>query len=271
MREIGFKGGYADPCLLTRKTDKGICYIALYVDDCYCAGTTDAIEEVIKELQSPKHGYTLKLEYDMTDYLSCHIAFSKKRDKAWLGQPHLIAKLEKTFKDLVKDLTTYKTPGTPHQGILRIKNEPNTPKIKESMIGKDNHKLYRSGVGMLLYLVKHSRPDIGNAVRELSKVLDNPTPAAFKEMKRVIKYVLDTKEYGLKLFPNQTKGLKEFEMVLYTDSDWAGDKDTRISVSGYCIFLQGVPISWKSKAQRSGTLEYHVQQSYWLYQKLQNK
>ena len=40
---------------------------------------------------------------------------------------------------------------------------------------------------MLRYLVKHSRPNIGNAVRELSKVLDNPTPAAFKEIKRVIK------------------------------------------------------------------------------------
>jgi hypothetical protein len=43
-------------------------------------------------------------------------------------------------------------------------------------------------------------------------------------------------------------------MVVYTDSDWAGDKDDRRSVSGYVIFVLGVPILWKSKSQRSVTL-----------------
>ena len=52
---------------------------------------------------------------------------------------------------------------------------------------------------MLLYLVKYSRPDIANPVRELSKVLDGSTDASFKEMLRVIKYVLDTKNMGLKI------------------------------------------------------------------------
>jgi hypothetical protein len=40
---------------------------------------------------------------------------------------------------------------------------------------------------MLLYLIKHSRRDISNAVRELTKCLDGATPEAFKEMLRVIK------------------------------------------------------------------------------------
>jgi hypothetical protein len=38
---------------------------------------------------------------------------------------------------------------------------------------------------------------------------------------------------------------------VYTDSDWAGDKDTRLSVTGYVLFLMNVPILWKSKAQKS--------------------
>ena len=42
-----------------------------------------------------------------------------------------------------------------------------------------------------------------------------------------------------------------FEVVLFSDSDWAGDKETRMSVTGYCVFLQGCPISWKSKRQTS--------------------
>ena len=41
----------------------------------------------------------------------------------------------------------------------------------------EDHETYRSGVGTLLYLTKHSRPDISNPVRELSKTMDAPAPA----------------------------------------------------------------------------------------------
>ena len=106
---------------------------------------------------------------------------------------------------------------------------------------------------MLLYLLKHSRPDIGNAVRELTKVLDKPTPAAFKEMKRVIKFVLDTANYGLRIEPTSLDD-DHWTMVGFSDSDWAGDKDTRLSISGFVIFILGVPISFRSKQQKSVAL-----------------
>jgi len=41
---------------------------------------------------------------------------------------------------------------------------------------------------------------------------------------------------------------------VFTDSDYARDSNTRISISGFCIFLLGVPICWKSKSQQSVTL-----------------
>ena len=88
--------------------------------------------------------------------------------------------------------------GTPSLSIVRNS-------LQEVSISQEDHKLYRSGVGMLLYLVKYSRPDIANPVRELSKVLDAPMSASFKEMLRVIKYGLDTKEYGLQVHPTKEK------------------------------------------------------------------
>ena len=98
---------------------------------------------------------------------------------------------------------------------------------------------------MLLFLVKHSRPDIANAVRELSKCLDGATKESYKEMLRVTKFVLDTSTRGLKVFPKlSSKGV--WELVLYSDSDWAGDKDNRRSVTGYMLFLNGV---WKQAAK----------------------
>jgi hypothetical protein len=43
--------------------------------------------------------------------------------------------------------------------------------------------------------------------------------------------------------------LKEF-----SDSDWAGDPETRISVTGFIVYPQNVPVCWRSKAQRGVTL-----------------
>ena len=40
----------------------------------------------------------------------------------------------------------------------------------------------------------------------------------------------------------------------YTDSDYAGDADTRESVSGFMIYVNGCLIAWKSKGQKSVTL-----------------
>jgi hypothetical protein len=52
---------------------------------------------------------------------------------------------------------------------------------------------------VLLYLVKHSRPDISNSVRALSKVADVATEAHFKALLRTDKYVIDTEHLGLLL------------------------------------------------------------------------
>ena len=139
----------------------------------------------------------------------------------------------------------YKTPGTPHKIQVREKD-------KEKCISKEDQKLFRSGVGMLLYLVKHSRPDIANPVRELSKLLDGATKEAFKEIMRLIKYVLDTKGWGLKIEP--TFGSEAWNLVCFCDSDYAGDPDSRKSVSGNILYVRGVPICWRLKAQKTITL-----------------
>ena len=245
LKLIGFEASLADPCLMTKRCKFGDVYIGLYVDDCYCCGHQEDIETVIVEMKN--HGFELKIEREMHDYLSCKIEFSKDRDKIWIGQPHLMKKICNVFGPIVKKMAKYKTPGSPHVGIIR-------PSEDDSLIDKEDFELYQSGVGMLLYLVKHSRPDIANATRELSKVMDEPTPAAMKELKRVMKYVIDTKNYGLKMSPKMMNADGNMEVVLFSDSDWAGDKETRMSVTGYCVFLQGCPISWKSKGQTSVTL-----------------
>ena len=129
------------------------------------------------------------------------------------------------------------------------------PDEGDPLITTGEQTKYCSGVGMLLCLIKHSRPDISNAVRELTKVLDGATPAHWKAMIRVIKYVLDTKMHALKLHPvKDSPSSAKFNLEGYSDSEFAGDRDTRVSVYGYITYFCGAPISWKSKASKSVTL-----------------
>ena len=45
------------------------------------------------------------------------------------------------------------------------------------------------------------RPDIENEVRELTRLNDVPTGNAMKEIKLVIKYLIDTGNKGMKMTP----------------------------------------------------------------------
>ena len=93
------------------------------------------------------------------------------------------------------------------------------------MIPMTLQELYRSGVGSLLcYLIKHSRPDISNIVCELAKCMGGASEAAMKELLQVIKFVMDTRNFGLKIEPKLPQ--KEmWNMLVYSHSDWAEDKE----------------------------------------------
>ena len=53
-------------------------------------------------------------------------------------------------------------------------------------------------------------------------------------------------------------------LEVYSDSDWAGDPDDRKSVGCYIIFLNGVPIAWRSKSQKVVSLSLAVKQNFML-------
>jgi hypothetical protein len=71
-----------------------------------------------------------------------------------------------------------------------------------------------------------------------------------KELMRVSKFVLDTKDHGLIIKPKEPDG-KSWDLVMYIDSHYAGDKDCHISVMGYILYICEVAIPWKSKGQKS--------------------
>jgi hypothetical protein len=67
-------------------------------------------------------------------------------------------------------------------------------------------------------------------VRELSKCIDGTALAAYKETLRIIRFVLDTQLFCLKMEPKKDE--EEWNLLVYSDSDWSGDSDNHISIAG---------------------------------------
>ena len=103
------------------------------------------------------------------------------KTKGLLGQHFIMKSLEQKFGERAMKERLSLTPGTPRFTARRLENP-------EDKVSPEEHEIYRSGVGTLLYLTKHSRPDICNPVKELSKTMDAPAPVHLKEMYKVIRF-----------------------------------------------------------------------------------
>ena len=107
---------------------------------------------------------------------------------------------------------------------------------------------YRGLIGSLLYLTA-SRPDIMFSVCMCARFQSNPKESHFAIAKRILKYLKGTINVGL-WYP---KGAS-FNLVGYSDADFAGCKLDRKSTSGTCHLLGSSLVSWHSKKQASVAL-----------------
>jgi len=91
LKNIEFKGGFVDPCLMIKYSNDRTLFASVYIDDNFCVGHTKVLKAFVEDLK--KQGLTVKVAEKLMDYLSCLIKFSQDRKSAWVRQPHLIAKL----------------------------------------------------------------------------------------------------------------------------------------------------------------------------------
>jgi len=240
---LGYKASLADPCLFLRKleAEEVLSITFVYVDDGGCLAKTEIIAETLKGLSKE---FLIKDLGPLKNYVGCQLIENPEEKEMWILQPKLIEHMEKVFGSQLSGREAV-VPAAPKTGVVR-------PKEDDEVIDAEKQSMYRSGVGMLLYLIKHSRPEICNAVRELTKVLDRATPGHYKAMLRTMKYIMETKSYGLHMKP--IKEGKLFKLVGKADSEFCGDKETRTSVYGFILYFCRVPVSWRSKMGRSVTL-----------------
>src|SRR4051812_35932412 len=98
-------------------------------------------------------------------------------------------------------------------------------------------------IGSLLYLCA-SRPDIMLSVCICSLFQANPKESHHIAVKRILRYLAHTPSLVL-WYPKGT----QFDLIAYSDSDWAGDQVDWKSTSGTCHFLGRSLVCWRSKKQ----------------------
>ena len=98
--------------------------------------------------------------------------------------------------------------------------------------------------GSIMFSMVETRPDIAFATSLVSRFAKNPSHQHTEAVKTILKYLKGSKHRGITY-----GGDEELKIEGYSDSDWAGDKDSRKSTSGFIFMLNGGPISWCSKRQ----------------------
>ena len=241
LKEFGFDPLTADPCVYVRYaagTQDLECVLAVHVDDVLLLAP-DEVADAVK-------GNLLR-EYDMKEgspewYLKMKVKRSADGRTVEMSQPEYIEAIIRaagmeTFSRKVS------TPADPNTPLQKPKQEA-TPAEQQFMNSVPMGKV----TGMLGYLAATTRPDIAQAVGAIQRHVADPRPQHWRAVLRVVQYLCGTRDYGLRM--SLDTGVAQ--LLIWSDSDWAGCLDTRKSTSGYVVMFLGCAIAWKSKRQPGG-------------------
>ncbi len=120
------------------------------------------------------------------------------------------------------------------------------PMIKNLHLTKDmggflvDAHFYWRMVGKLNFLLQF-RPNIGFAVNNVNWFCTHLQKPHLDAVKHIYRYVKGTIDMGLFYWQGEDCVLSKF-----LDANWVGDRDDRISTTGYTFFLRSTPITWHS-------------------------
>jgi Reverse transcriptase (RNA-dependent DNA polymerase) len=233
LKQRGFRQSRLDPCLFYTGSILLVCYVNNII---MASRDPKALDHLVADL---------KKDSDLTDKgeLATFLGIQVKRDatskRFTLTQTGLTNRIIAALG--LQDANPNWMPTT--QDTLC--SDKDGPPFKESWI-------YRSVVGMLLYLSNNSHPDIAFAVNQCACFSHSPKQSHAAAVKTIGRYLLRTRIEGLIMDPTG-----DLAIDCYADADFAGlwkqenDQDPLCvkSRTGFLITIGGCPLTWTSKLQ----------------------
>ena len=188
LKGIGFIPTRADKCMYIKRTQDEYIMACAHVDDIgFAATSTHLIEDVKSQLSKI---YELSVIKDMSFYLGMNITRDRAMKTIFVHQSGYVDSLQADY-----NVTYGKPPSTPMASDYMDMNKSFRP--AQELISVDSQKDYMARVGSLLYLAKHTRPDILFAVTCCARKTQQPTIYDWNAVERILRYVAHTKDLGL--------------------------------------------------------------------------
>ncbi|GJV67748.1 putative ribonuclease H-like domain-containing protein [Tanacetum coccineum] len=226
LLENKFQRGKIDKTLFIRRDKGDILLVQVYVDDIIFGPTKKSLCTEFENMMHKK--FQMSSMGELTFFLGLQV--KQKEDGIFISQDKYVTEILKKF-----GFTDVKTASTPM--------ETQNPLLKDDDGEEVDVHLYRSMIGSLMYLTS-SRPDIMFAVCACARYQVNPKVSHLHAVKRIFRYLKGQPKLGL-WYPKDLP----FDLVAYTDSDYAGASLDRKSTTGGCQFLGCRLISWQCKKQ----------------------
>lgn len=230
LTSLVFRQSEVDACLFTKRLSSGDwIYVLIYADDMIIVCKDgQQIARLERELQQ-------HFEISSLGEVNLFLGIKVMKDKQGvysLSQKCFIQEISNRFG--LDGAKTSKYPLDP--GYFRL----------DAGEALADHVQYHSLVGALLYVATNTRPDIAAAISILSRKSSQPAQRDWLELKRLVRYLVATQDYQLRLGRDRSKSLS---LIGYSDADWAGDTADWKSTSGF-VYLVGDPsVSWASRKQ----------------------
>jgi hypothetical protein len=258
LNELGYHSSDIDHCLYMKTVNGERMYLAVYVDDILAIFPHTLVSEWEKDKLTISNKYKLKDLGDCEWILQMSVTRDRSARTITLSQRSYIEVILSGHPSI-----NNKQVSTPYL----YKDITVCPEgIADKELSKEDHAEYRSIVGELLYAATISRVDIAYIVSALARYVNKPHNYHMAAAMRVLQYLKGREHYCL-TFSSDTesnsirRGVRrdnglEYEskadndkLVIYSDSNWGGDKEDRISVSGWLSTYNNRPVSWQSKKQ----------------------
>nr|GEU51577.1 putative ribonuclease H-like domain-containing protein [Tanacetum cinerariifolium]GEU90929.1 putative ribonuclease H-like domain-containing protein [Tanacetum cinerariifolium] len=226
LLENGFQRGKIDQTLFIKRQKGNILLVKIYVDDIIFGSTNKDLCKPFEKLMKDK--LQISSMSELTFFLGLQV--KQKPYGRFIGQFKYVAKILRKFG--LRDGKSASTPTDTENPFLK---DPDGEDV-------DVHT-YRSMIGSLIYLTS-SRLDIMFAVYACAHFQVTLKVSHLHAVKRIFRYLKGKPHLGL-WYPKNSP----FNLVAYSDSDYAGASLDRKSTTEGCQFFGCRLISWQCKKQ----------------------